>query len=95
MYQIEDSNLYPSIDLNASGTRQRLPADLSNTGQATITEQYSATVGLTAYELDLWGKVRNQSEQALQNLYSAEYSLTSVRISLISELVGMAKLRNR
>ncbi|MCF7518046.1 MULTISPECIES: efflux transporter outer membrane subunit [unclassified Pseudoalteromonas] len=88
MYQIEDSNLYPSIDLNASGTRQRLPADLSNTGQATITEQYSATVGLTAYELDLWGKVRNQSEQALQNLYSAEYSLTSVRISLISELVN-------
>ena len=88
MYQIEDSNLYPSIDLNASGTRQRLPADLSNTGQATITEQYSATVGLTAYELDLWGKVRKQSEQALQNLYSAEYSLTSVRISLISELVN-------
>lgn len=88
MYQIEDSNLYPSIDLNASGTRQRLPADLSNTGQATITEQYSATVGLTAYELDLWGKVRNQSEQALQNLYSAEYSLTSVRISLISELIN-------
>ncbi|MEL7581359.1 efflux transporter outer membrane subunit [Pseudoalteromonas sp. D15MCD-2] len=88
MYQIEDSALYPSIDLNASGTRQRLPADLSGTGQATISENYSATVGLTAYEIDLWGKVRNQSEQALQNLYSAEYSLTSVRISLISELVN-------
>ncbi|MEC8351379.1 MAG: efflux transporter outer membrane subunit, partial [Pseudomonadota bacterium] len=88
MYQIEDSALYPSIDLNASGTRQRLPADLSGTGQATISENYTATVGLTAYEIDLWGKVRNQSEQALQNLYSAEYSLTSVRISLISELVN-------
>ena len=88
MYQIEDSALYPSIDLNASGTRQRLPADLSGTGQATISENYSATVGLTAYEIDLWGKVRNQSEQALQNLYAAEYSLTSVRISLISELVN-------
>lgn len=69
MYQIEDSALYPSIDFNASGTRQRLPADLSGTGQATISENYSATVGLTAYEIDLWGKVRNQSEQALQNLY--------------------------
>lgn len=88
MYQIEDSALYPSIDLNAAGTRQRLPADLSGTGQATISENYSATVGLTAYEIDLWGKVRNQSEQALQNLYAAEYSLTSVRISLISELVN-------
>lgn len=88
MYQIEDSNLYPSIDLNASGTRQRLPGSLTGTGEAAISENYSATVGLTAYELDLWGKVRNQSEQALQNLYSAEYSLSSVRISLISELVN-------
>jgi multidrug efflux system outer membrane protein len=88
MYQIEDSALYPSIDLNASGTRQRLPADLSGTGQASISENYSATVGLTSYEIDLWGKVRNQSEQALQTLYTAEYNLTSVRISLISELVN-------
>ncbi|MFM9816125.1 hypothetical protein ACKI16_47570, partial [Streptomyces scabiei] len=66
LYQIEDSALYPSIDFAASGTRQRLPADLSSTGSASISESYSATVSMTAYELDLWGKVRNQSDQALQ-----------------------------
>ncbi|NMM39830.1 efflux transporter outer membrane subunit [Pseudoalteromonas arctica] len=88
LYQIEDSALYPSIDFAASGTRQRLPADLSSTGNAQISQSYSATVGMTAYELDLWGKVRNQSEQALQTLYASEQTQTSVKISLISELVS-------
>ena len=72
LYQIEDSALYPSLDFNASGSRQRLPGDLSASGQPQISSQYSATVGMTAYELDLWGKVRNQSEQALQTLYDQE-----------------------
>ncbi|WP_394190223.1 efflux transporter outer membrane subunit [Pseudoalteromonas atlantica] len=88
LYQIEDSALYPSIDFSASGTRQRLPADLSSTGNARINESYSATVGMTAYELDLWGKVRNQSDQALQTLYASEQAQTSVKISLIAELVN-------
>lgn len=88
LYQIEDSALYPSLDLNASGTRQRLPADLTGTGNAQINQQYSATVGITSYELDFWGKVRNQSEQALQQLYSTEQAQLSSQISLVSELAN-------
>ncbi|MEH6397265.1 efflux transporter outer membrane subunit [Pseudoalteromonas sp.] len=88
LYQIEDSALYPAIDFSASGNRQRVPADLSSTGNAQITQSYSATVGMTAYELDLWGKIRNQSDQALQTLYASEQAQTSVKISLISELVN-------
>jgi outer membrane protein, multidrug efflux system len=88
LYQIEDSALYPSLDLNASGTRQRLPADLTGTGNAQISQQYSATVGITSYELDFWGKVRNQSEQALQQLYSTEQAQLSSQISLVSELTN-------
>ncbi|EGM77439.1 efflux transporter, outer membrane factor lipoprotein, NodT family [Rheinheimera sp. A13L] len=88
LYQIEDSALYPALNLNASGTRQRLPADLTGTGSAQINQQYSATVGITSYELDFWGKVRNQSEQALQQLYATEQAQLSSQISLVAELAN-------
>ena len=88
LYQIEDSALYPSLDFNGSGTRQRLPASLSSGNDATINEQYSATVGITSYELDIWGKVRNQSTQALQSLYSTELSQYSTQVSLVAELAN-------
>ncbi|XQW86981.1 efflux transporter outer membrane subunit [Thalassotalea piscium] len=88
LYQIKDSALFPSLDLNGSGTRQRTPADLSGGNEATISSQYSATVGITSYELDIWGKVRNQSEQALQTLYSTELSQYSTQISLVGELAN-------
>ncbi|WP_419571120.1 efflux transporter outer membrane subunit [Rheinheimera sp.] len=87
-YQIADSALYPGVDLAASGTRQRLPGDLTGTGQAAVSSQYGVNVGITAYELDLFGKVRNQSEQALQQFYASEQSQSSAQISLISELAA-------
>ena len=88
LYQIENSVLYPSLNVNGSGTRQRLPASLTSTGEASISSQYSATVGITSYELDIWGKVRNQTQQALQNLYSTELTQYSTQVSLVAELAN-------
>ena len=88
LYQIENSVLYPSLNVNGSGTRQRLPASLTSTNEATISSQYSATVGITSYELDIWGKVRNQTQQALQNLYSTELTQYSTQVSLVAELAN-------
>lgn len=88
LYQIQDSSVYPSLDLNASGTRQKIPGELSSSGRAQINQQFNATVGITSYELDFWGKVRNQSEQALQQLYSTEQAQSSSQISLIAELAN-------
>lgn len=88
LYQIEDSTLYPELALNAAGSRLRLPADLSSTGKSQISQQYSATVGITSYELDFWGKVGNQSEQALQQLFATEQGQRSNQISLVAELAN-------
>lgn len=88
LYQIEDSGLYPELAFNASGTRQRLPGDLTSSGNAQISQQYNATVGLTSYELDLWSKVQNQSQQALQQLFATEQAQRSSQISLVAELAN-------
>ena len=47
-YQIQRADLFPSVTAQGTGTRQRLPGDLSSTGQSNLSSQYGAQVGVTA-----------------------------------------------
>ncbi|MCE4053367.1 AdeC/AdeK/OprM family multidrug efflux complex outer membrane factor [Pseudomonas sp. Au-Pse12] len=87
-YQIQRADLFPAVSANGSGSRQRTPARMSQTGQAGITSQYSATVGVSAYELDLFGRVRSLSEQALQTYFSSEEARRSTQISLVASVAN-------
>ncbi|ADG11994.1 transporter [Caulobacter segnis] len=84
-YGVQRANLFPAIDGALSGNRSRTPAGVSQTGQAIETETYSATIGFTAYELDLFGRVRSLNQQALQSFFATEETARSTRISLIAE----------
>ncbi|AUG00759.1 MULTISPECIES: AdeC/AdeK/OprM family multidrug efflux complex outer membrane factor [Pseudomonas] len=87
-YQIQRADLFPAISANGSGSRQRTPARLSQTGEAAISSQYSATLGVSAYELDLFGRVRSLSEQALQTYFSSEEARRSTQISLVASVAN-------
>ena len=47
---------------------------------------YSADVGVSSYELDLWGQVRSLTRQAFEQVLAAEEARRSAQISLISEV---------
>lgn len=47
---------------------------------------YSASLGVSAYELDLWGRVRNLSRQAFEQVLAAGENRRAVQISLIGEV---------
>jgi multidrug efflux system outer membrane protein len=87
-YQIQRADLFPAVSANGSGSRQRTPANMSQTGKAGITSQYSATVGISAYELDLFGRVRSLSEQALQTYFASEEARRSTQISLVASVAN-------
>ena len=55
-YRIQRADLFPRSAPSAAQTAQRLPGDLSGSGEADVFRQYSATVGLSAYELDFFGR---------------------------------------
>ncbi|WP_158607744.1 TolC family protein, partial [Pseudomonas syringae group genomosp. 7] len=50
-YRIQRSDLFPAVSATGSGTRQRVPADQSQTGESRITSSYSAALGVSSYEL--------------------------------------------
>ncbi len=81
-YRIQRSALFPAISGEGSGVKQRT---MSGSGYAT-SEVYSASVGVTAYELDLYGRVRNLKDQALEQYLAQEETFRSARISLVAEV---------
>ncbi|CAH2031894.1 AdeC/AdeK/OprM family multidrug efflux complex outer membrane factor [Trichlorobacter ammonificans] len=87
-YQIQRADLFPQIDGTAGASIQRLPADLSGTGQSRIARQYSVGLGISSYELDLFGRVRSLKEQALEQYLATEEARRAVQISLIAEVAN-------
>jgi multidrug efflux system outer membrane protein len=83
-YQIERAALLPQLNASAAGSVQRLPADLSGTGSSEIHRQYSAGLGVSAYELDLFGRVRSLKDQALEEYFATEEAQRAAQISLIA-----------
>ncbi len=85
LYRVQRADLMPTVGLNTGVTRQRVPDDLSPTGKATTATQYDANVGVTAYELDIFGRVRSMSESAFESYLATEENRAAVQIALIAE----------
>lgn len=87
-YQIRRAELFPQLAGVAAGSGQGIPADLSGTGNAATIHQYSVGLGVSAYELDLFGRIRSLKDQALEQYFATEQVRRSVQISLIAELAN-------
>jgi multidrug efflux system outer membrane protein len=87
-YRIQDAASLPTFNATGSGNSSRSPADLSTTGLAGVSHQYSATLGFSSYELDLFGRVRSLNAQALQQFFASEEARRSTHISLVAEVAN-------
>ena len=85
-YRIERSALLPSIDASGSGTHQRVPRKASSTRQAETTHQYSAAIGMNAWEADFFGRIRSLKDQALQNYFASAAAQRSAELSLVANV---------
>lgn len=86
-YRIQRAERVPGIGAQASATRQRQPSDMSLTGDSQIQENYQIGLGLTAFELDLFGRVRNMTEAQWQTYLATEQNARSARISLVAAVI--------
>ena len=86
--RIERSALLPEVGAFAAGSRQRNPATTSASGRSSTTTSYSVELGLSGYELDFFGRVRNLSDAALENFYAVEENRRSTQISLVAEIAS-------
>jgi len=79
-FRIQRAALLPEVDAGAGATYR------GGQGNAQATRSYSATLGITAFELDLFGRVRSESDAALNNYFATEAAARSVRLTLIGDI---------
>jgi outer membrane protein, multidrug efflux system len=80
IYRIQRSDLFPKVNGGASYLAQHVQ---DNTNYA-----YNLNVGVTGYEVDLFGRIRSLNEQALQQYFATEQARRSVQISLVAEVAN-------
>ena len=80
-FQIRRADTLPTV--NAAFTGNRVPG-----ANDSITSTYSAGFGVSAFELDLFGRVRNLSDAALAQFLASEEARKSAQISLIASVAN-------
>lgn len=79
-YQITENNQLPTIGASGSVLRQDT---LSTTKPVT---SYNVGLGVTAYELDFWGRVRSLKDNALDSYLATQSSRDATQIALIGQV---------
>ena len=83
-YRIQRAAAFPTINAGVSGTHAR-------TASTGTTHDYSAQLGLSSYEVDVFGRVQNLQDEALEAYLALNETKRSTQISLVAE-VGTAWL---
>ena len=76
-YRIQRVAQLPTITAGAGVTASRQNGERQ--------ENYTADIGFSAFEIDLFGRLRNLSEAALENYLATQEGARSARIALVAE----------
>jgi multidrug efflux system outer membrane protein len=87
-YRIQRSELLPTLSASGSEDASHSPAALTTPGLPSTTHEFSATVGVSAYELDLFGRLRSLNAQALETYFGTEEARRSTQLTLVAEVAG-------
>ncbi len=71
-YRISRADLFPAVDASISNPRNQ------------DSRSYTANLGLSAYEIDLFGRVRSLNKAAVESFFAERENRNAVQISLIA-----------
>jgi len=84
IYGIQRAELLPTINAVGSGSKERVPADLSRTGREMTSERYDVDLGIISWEIDFFGRIRSLKDRALEEYLATDQARRSAQILLVS-----------
>ncbi len=88
LYGIQRVELLPSLNAIAKGSKERVPADLSETREKMTRERYSVDLGILSWEIDFFGRIRSLKDRSLEEYLATEEARRSAEITLISTIAN-------
>jgi len=88
MYRIQRTQQYPVVNAGAAADVYRVPEEMSSGGDAETIAQYTLSLGSTAWELDLFGRIRSLKQQALEQYLATEQARLATQISLVAAVTN-------
>ena len=93
-YGVQRAYLLPTITLDASATYARIPSSAVGGGafaaaggaSAFNEKLFSLTAGTTAYQLDVFGKVRDLTAAAQERFFASGHARDAAQVTLVSEV---------
>ncbi|HAT29671.1 MAG TPA: multidrug transporter [Janthinobacterium sp.] len=83
-YGIQRADRLPSVNASVAADRARTPAALSPAGSPLLGNRVNAGLGISAFELDFFGRVRNLSDAALSLYLATDEARQAAQISLVA-----------
>ncbi len=85
-YGIQRAELLPAVSATGRGSKARVPADLSSNQRRQTVERYDVNLGVAAWEIDFFGRIRNFKDRALEEYLATEQARRSAQILLVSSV---------
>jgi len=88
IYRVERADILPSLGANGSASYQKSSEENAQPGLDRKTETYAANLGVSAYELDLFGRLRSQNEAAFNDYLATQTARDVVQNVLVAEVAN-------
>lgn len=89
-YRVQRAQLLPKIDVGGSAAESQTHTEVASitTERRQIDRSYEANVGFSAFELDLFGRLRSLSHAAQEEYLASEAAARSARLTIIAEVAS-------
>jgi multidrug efflux system outer membrane protein len=86
LYGVQRAELFPAINAVGNRSKQRIPGNVMGFPESLTIERYDINLGIAAWEIDFFGRIRNLKDRALQEYLATEEARRSAQISLVFEV---------
>lgn len=88
MFAAQRAERFPVIGVSAGVDRSRVPGDLNLTGAPVTGSRYEVGLGVASWEIDLWGRLQNMQDAALENFLATQAGRRAAAASLVTQVAN-------